>query len=147
MEFTIIPQKHFRNLMYSLGDIFVTVYSAGTGFSLGLLLLCYLCLFSSTVCPLLPCSRVVWQYRTHKQTQCLFLLFLPLILSPLFHSTFCFRSLHMSLQSSQFMPLSFSLFLLSLTLCHSRFVSLSVSVSVPDSSNRGSVCGKGKLIV
>lgn len=27
--------------MYSLGDIFVTVYSAGTGFSLGLLLLCY----------------------------------------------------------------------------------------------------------
>lgn len=114
--------------MYSQGDIFLAVYS---GFSSGLLLLCYLYLFSekfkAALYHLLPCPRVVWQYHTHKQMQRLFSLYFPLILPPPFHSMFCFYSVHMSLYfqvnafillSTFFLPLSVTL-ALSLPVCQS----------------------------
>lgn len=91
----------------------------------------------STSCSLRPCSKVVFAAsHTNRQSQSLFLLFVQSILFAL--CAVSVPSICLVFLSS----LSFSLyllFLLSVTLCHSRFVSLLVSVSVPDSSSRG-VC-------
>lgn len=161
-----LKPQYFRNLMFSQGDTFVIVYSWSNIQLKSTVAL----LFSKELeeqkvvfysllpfAALLKGSLAVSHIQKH--TMSLFII-LPIMsfFSSLIYRIFCFFiSPYLSLYfPASTVSLSFSLYLSppSLSLFPSPLpvsflfcLPLSVSVFVPDSSSRGSVCGKGKLIV